>query len=408
MFSVEWPSFWKGRVRISCRGEGIPSFLNQAMRSKISIEDITWVTDQHLEMTVCVSDFFQVVKLIRQSSLTMRIQKKSGVPFWWNRVKRKKFFHLGVFCFLLLLFTMSSFIWKIDIQGTENIPKEQIRSVLREEGLDVGTFKYRLPDQELLKQRLQAKIPESAWIGLEIEGTRVLVTIVEKKQVEKIQEDLPSYGPVHLIAKKEALVKDLRVERGNPLVGVHDVVQKGDILVSGIYGENQEDSENQEHTTRKVVGAKGKVWGEVWYQAEVEVPIIQNKHEYTGLRQKAIYPFFGSLLIRHPFQKPEYQKYETVQRIHPIIFGRWKLPIGWMEEEYLQMKRTRHKLTKQDAILLGKGRAVADLRQTLGEDGKILTQKVLHQRLENGKVYLKIHFDVIENIAIPKPIIQGE
>lgn len=300
---------------------------------------------------------------------------------------------------------MSSFIWKIDIQGTENISKEQVRSVLKEEGLYIGQLKYRLPDQEMLKQRLQVKMPETSWIGLEVKGTRVLITIVEKKQVEKIQEELPSYGPVHLIAKKEALITDLRVERGNPLVGVHDVVEKGEILVSGIYGEDQE---QQDKPSGKVVGAKGKVWGEVWYQADVEIPMTQNKHEYTGLRQKAVYPFIGSLLIRHPFQKPEYQKYETVQRVHPIVLGNWELPIGWMEEEYLQMKRTRHKLTKQEAILLGKGRAQADLKQTLGEDGKILTQKVLHQRLESGKVYLKIHFDVIENIAIPKPIIQGE
>jgi similar to stage IV sporulation protein len=37
-----------------------------------------------------------------------------------------------------------------------------------------------------------------------------------------------------------------------------------------------------------------------------------------------------------------------------------------------------------------------------------LGQKVLQKRQENGKVYLKVHFDVIENIAKIQPILQGE
>ncbi|MDQ7864118.1 hypothetical protein RCO48_32715 [Peribacillus frigoritolerans] len=35
-------------------------------------------------------------------------------------------------------------------------------------------------------------------------------------------------------------------------------------------------------------------------------------------------------------------------------------------------------------------------------------KKILHESMENGKVKLSIHYQVIEDIAIGQPIIQGD
>jgi similar to stage IV sporulation protein len=97
-----------------------------------------------------------------------------------------------------------------------------------------------------------------------------------------------------------------------------------------------------------------------------------------------------------------------VQKIQPIRWGKWQLPVGLLYEEYLEMEWVNQKLTLQEAIQLGKERAKEELVQFVGADGKIVEEKVLHQSVENGKVYLKVHFDAIENIAVPQPILQGE
>ena len=47
------------------------------------------------------------------------------------------------------------------------------------------------------------------------------------------------------------------------------ILLKKGILVSGIYGE----LENE--TSGNIIGAKGKVLGEVWYEADVEVPFLK-------------------------------------------------------------------------------------------------------------------------------------
>ncbi len=394
----------RGKVTLSCQGShrAITSFLNQAVQAHLQLENISWVSSDQMEFTLFLSDFYRAIKILKKYHLRMKIVEKSGFPFWLYHMKTRKFFYLGILLFVCLLFVFSSFIWRIDIKGTEHISEELVRSLLKQEGVYVGQLKYRLKDQEQIRHRLLSRIPESVWIGIQIEGTRALITIVEKKQVEKSQDDLPAHGPVHLVAKKAAMITDMKVEKGNPLVGVHDIVEKGELLVSGIYG----DLENE--TSGNIIGAKGKVFGEVWYEADVEIPTSQTRKVFTGTSEKVILLYFRSWTVMRPFFKPGFKNYEILEKERPIYLGKWKLPFGWIEREYLQMKETKYKLSEAEARSIGKRKAAEELKQTLGEDGKILVQKVLHQRSENGKVYLKIHFDAIENIAVPKPIIQGE
>ena len=49
-----------------------------------------------------------------------------------------------------------------------------------------------------------------------------------------------------------------------------------------------------------------------------------------------------------------------------------------------------------------------DIKSRLDEDASIKGEKVLHQSIDNGKVKLSVHFQIIENIAQGQPIIQGE
>ena len=64
--------------------------------------------------------------------------------------------------------------------------------------------------------------------------------------------------------------------------------------------------------------------------------------------------------------------------------------------------------TKEEAIKEGKKMARADLQKLLDEEDEIVGEKILHESIENGKVKLSIHYQVIEDIAIGQPIIQGD
>ncbi|MBA4493155.1 sporulation protein YqfD [Paenactinomyces guangxiensis] len=403
MLEIQWPNILKGKLELECYGPNLASFLNQTVQAGIWVENIHWVDEGKIKFTILVHDFFRLVALMRRNKIRMRIVRKAGVPFLVNRVKRRKAFLLGIILFFFLIFLMSSFVWKIQIVGTERIPEKHVRTLLQKEGVFFGQLKARLPESKQVQYYLLSRLPQASWVGFRIEGTRVIVTVVEKKGIESTPEAEDGYGPVDLVSRKDALVYDMRVEQGNPLVEVNDMVKKGDVLVSGKYGV----PDDPESGT--IVGAKGKVLGEVWYESEVVVPTVQKRKVYTGFREKATAVYLGRTVLRNPFgNELPYKQYETVQKVKSIQFGTWRLPFGWVEIEYLEMKWIQKKLTEQEAANLGKRQAKEELLQKLGRDGRILEEKVLHQREENGKVYLKVHFDAIENIAVPQPILQGE
>ncbi len=47
-----------------------------------------------------------------------------------------------------------------------------------------------------------------------------------------------------------------------------------------------------------------------------------------------------------------------------------------------------------------------DIRKKIGSDGNIISEKVLHETSENGKVKLIILYQVIEDIVQTTPIVQ--
>jgi similar to stage IV sporulation protein len=402
LLGIEWPDVIKGKVFVECSG-AISVLLDHAYQAGISMENIYWVDEHKIELMVLYPDFFRFAKIVRTLPVRMKISKKVGYPFVVGQIKRQKSLYMGALLFIVLVWMMSSFVWKVQIEGTERIAPAYVRSLLSKEGIYEGQLKLRLPDPQELQLHLADQLPQASWIGFRIEGTRVVITVAEKKVVKSDPPKFPDLGPVHLVSKKNAWVTDVQSDRGNPMVEVHDMVKKGQLLISGQYGDPIQPN------TGKMVGAKGKVMGEVWYESEIHIPLERQQKGYTGDREERTFPYIGSWIIHNPFEKKiTYPQFETNQQIQPLYWWKWQLPIGLIQEEYFEMEWVNQKLTYQEAIQSGIEEAREELKPLIGEDGKIVEEKILHQSVESGKVYLKVHFDVVENIAIPQPMLQGE
>ena len=397
------PTNLKGKIECICEGENLTSLINQAVQQGMELENLERLDEHRIRLKVPLSQFIPFYRLVRKAGNRVRIVKKEGFPFFLKRLKKRKFFVVGSVLFFMLILLFTALIWNVQVEGTEKIPVQHVQALLKKEGVYPGQLKMRLPDREEVQYRLLSQLPQASWIGFRVEGTRVVVTVVEKKEPDLAEEKNNDAGPVHLVATKNALIYDLKVERGNPLVEVNDVVEEGQILVSGIYGDLNDSK------SKKIVGAKGKVLGEVWYESSVVIPLERKRKVYTGQRDRHVYPYLFSHVIKNPFhKKSSFKSTEVIDRFHFLKLARWEFPIGWVEQEELEMEWMKERLTVDQAVQEGLVHAKEDLLQKIGSDGRILGQKVLQKRQENGKVYLKVHFDVIENIAKIQPILQGE
>ncbi len=64
--------------------------------------------------------------------------------------------------------------------------------------------------------------------------------------------------------------------------------------------------------------------------------------------------------------------------------------------------------TKDEAVKAAVKLARNNLQSGIGDEAVIEDEKILQEKIENGKVKVTIHFKVLENIAIGQPIIQGD
>lgn len=82
---------------------------------------------------------------------------------------------------MVSLILASNFIWNIEIQGINKISKDEIETILENDGVSIGKNKHRINKQEIINTiRLQRD--DTAWMGIEIKGTKAIIKIVEAEK----------------------------------------------------------------------------------------------------------------------------------------------------------------------------------------------------------------------------------
>ncbi|HEX6922659.1 MAG TPA: sporulation protein YqfD [Bacillales bacterium] len=389
-----WLNLFFGQVRIEVRGRRAESFMNRCIEHGISITNISRTGEQSIVCTVQSEDVRKLRPLLRESDCKLHIVGRKGLPFFIKRMSFKKGFIAGLILFASLLFVLSNMLWSIEIKGAEPETEHEIRQLLDKMGVERGKFQFSLPSKENMQHAITDRIDDVAWVGVSLNGTTYKFNVLEKE----IPEEEEALTPRNLVAGKEAVIHNIYVEQGAAKVQPDDYVQKGDVLISGIIGEDKKH--------RKVVPAKGKVWGETWYESEITVPLVTELKTYTGKNYtKHKLKVFGFSIPIWGFSEPDFKKYDIKTKSTPVKFLGWTLPISYETQTYLQTDIAKRKFNKKQALAEAKRLGKKDLRKKLDKKDKIKSQKVLRKSVENGKVKVMMYYTVIEEITVEQPLI---
>lgn len=396
-----------GYMTLMIKGRRVEHFLERCVNEDIPMWDVKKMKEKEIyEAKIYLHHLNKVLQLNERLPLPYDIKivnKKGGIAFLQRLVKNRPVV-VGLVVSLITLFLMSNIIWSVNINGVSQEIEEKINKQLSAYGIHPGVIQFSQEPLQIIQQNVLNDIPELLWIGIEKRGTSFHIEGVEKKIVEQIEPTTPR----HLIAKKNGVIERMYIREGLPLVNKFDYVKEGDLLVSGFIDENVEDESDEEEEEKqppRAVRATGEVFANTWYEMTVSVPLKQQYDKLTGQSKTSYNLSTGNIKIPiWGFKKRQFNNVYVEENEKQITFLKWQLPISIIEKRTYELNNTEIERTKDEAIQVGIEQAKESLRLQLDKDAEILSNFILHEAVENGKVKLNLYVSVLENIAVEQNI----
>lgn len=387
MGTIKTWNFFRGYVIIRVEGLTLERFLNLAASNDIYLWDINRVDYTVLEMKVTIRGFKELKEIIKKVGCRVELIDKKGLPFILYSFRQRKMLGFGFIIFFALIFYLSSLIWHVEIVGNETVKTEDILEVLERENIKKGIIKYRI-DEEYVEYMLLKEFDIFSYLSVNIEGTKMTIEVKERDlPPEVIDENIPC----NIVATKKGVIEKVIARNGRSVVKKGDVVEKGQVLITGIITDEYSESEMYVH-------AEGEVLAKTLYSYKVEEPIEKTVKVETGEVYERRELKFGDRVIQ--FAKGDIPFADYIEEVKEVkLFNLdFQLPIKILVHEY---KEVETKKVKQDVELIKEAnhiKAVKELNKQLPTDAKIQSKDVKHY-VKDNVVTTYVVVEVLEDIG---------
>ncbi|MDR1001501.1 MAG: sporulation protein YqfD [Clostridiales bacterium] len=336
----------RGYVTIEASGFNVERLINMAARKGVYLWDVTR-TSKGVRMNVSVKGFKALTECVRKTKVRVRIKQKAGLPFVLHKYRKRKALLGGIAFCALLLYTLSCFVWLIDIKGNNRVSHDDIIAFCAEQGLQIGAFKYKI-DNRKLKTNMMNHFGDISWLDVSIKGTRAVIQIAETIPAPEIVDKTTLCD---IVAAKDGLITSIVTGAGTPQVKQNDVVKAGDILVKGQVRHPTDDG----GFITKDVRAYAEVWAKMYTPINLEVPLSYDAKEYTTKTSSQYsVSVFGHMLTFFRFG-PEYVNYDKSTALNQLNFGEdYPLPIILYKHTFSEFVPTVKTRTIDEAKELAK------------------------------------------------------
>lgn len=305
-------------IKIKVTGRNINNFLKRLINNNINIEKVIPISHKEIDLIINYQDLDKVLKL--KTIYNIKIVRYYGKLRIIKRIKKDIFILSSLLISLLLIYTLSNVIFKVEvIHSNKNIIK-LVTKELEDNGIKKYKFVKNYQEIEKIKNKILEENKDTLeWLEIIREGTKYTIR-VEERIINNKPKDNKIYN---IVASKNAVIKNIYAESGEKIRSINTYVKKGDIIIySDITLPNNEKISKT---------ASGKVQGEVWYNINIEYPYQYHEIKYTGNKKKVL--VLNLLNKRISFF--DFHKYKTFNRNIKYIFNNNITPISLIyEDEY--------------------------------------------------------------------------
>ena len=258
----------RGEVCFCLTGAAPQEALNALSEAGIPFWDICRKDETCYEISVLPKDRERVQRHALHVYCEAEEVKERGFLQSWRVVKKRPLLLFTLLLTLAASFFLQSFVWVIEVEGTETIHPQQIVRALEEEGIGFGTWAASV-DSQALKLKMLSKQPKISWMAVNRRGGKLTVLLTE---TPADAED-SNLSASNLVAVRDGVVTDFTVLEGMRLCNRGEAVKAGQILVSGLedYG-----------LFLKAVRAQGEIYAKTWYSGSIVTPVNMAQKVYTG------------------------------------------------------------------------------------------------------------------------------
>ncbi|MGI6151124.1 MAG: sporulation protein YqfD [Christensenellales bacterium] len=384
-------SLWyslRGYVKIQVKGSAPIRLIELARASGIPVRGIRSEGPGVLTACVTPKGFFMLRGINRQAKCSVRILKRSGVPFLFAGLRSRPMLFWGGVAALTVLYLLSGFIWRIDVSGCLNTDEQQVIEALKDEGVTEGT-PVKSIDHSGLGDRLILRTKGLAWVGVTIEGTRLLVEVVEETPPPEALDDST---PADIVATKKAMIASIFVYEGVAQVQEGQTVNPGQLLVSGALP----------HAEGQFVRARADIVGRVWYTGRAFVSDETSEFVRTGRVQEATVIEIAGMEAAEP---PKFAQYDTERSVTYDGSG-FFLPMTVSREIRREIKSSIVMRREDELMRLAKEASFHRATAQIPKDARIVASETTFQKTEQGMIAITV-VETNENISAASPIPAG-
>lgn len=387
-------NYLRGYVIILVEGYFIEKFINICTRRQILLWDVRVQQDQMVSMKLSINGFKLLRPVVRKTKCKVSLLKKVGLPFVFNRYRRRKAFFAGAVLFIISIYVMTSFIWSVDITGNKELQTTQLEQSLAKHGIRTGVLKYTVNADNAVAGML-LELRDISWISINVSGTRVKVELRERVKAPEI---VPKDEPCDIIAIKDGMIKQVIATQGVEAAGEGDIVKKGQVLISGKIPLKEDEKKF------KLVHAMGTVPARTWYEEAAPVRLTEVERLKTGkvVNHYTLNLFSWKLELLH--RKPPFENYEAVQVKKKLSIGEnLVFPIEWVTNSFYEEKLVNAYISEEAAKDAAAGKAYAKIMERIPDSAEIVKKDLKFVKDDTG-MFAKVMIECTEDIGTSKQI----
>ncbi len=380
---------FKNKILLNVKGKDIYNFIKKLYYKKIEILNLKKINRNEINILIEEKNLEKINEI--KTIYEINVLNTYGMIKLKKILKKQKIFFSFFFLGIILLIFLSNVIFDIEIIHTNKELRTVLINELSKYNLKPFTIKRNFSTLQKIKEKIIFNNKDIIeWLEIERKGTKYIVRL-EERIVKKEEIDPPNQN---VVAKKSAIIKKIIAEKGEIVKNINDYVKPGDVIISGeikLYDE-----------VKNVTFAKGKVYGEVWYETRVTYPLV--KLEFNPVNQFKNVLVFNFLNKKIELFKP--YKYKKSNK--KVVFKNKLLPFSLKIDKQQKLEKVEIIRTIDEAVIEASKIGIDKIKKGLKKDEYIISSNNLKIEANDSKIIVYMFFVVYEDITATEEIIIEE